>query len=214
MPGVRWDDVERVALCDALEQLGPDAPTLLPGWTASDLAAHLVQREHDPLAAPTLVLPVRYQRFADRRRDALLAGHGFEQLVTRIRTGPPPGLFRLPWVRATANLNELFVHHEDLRRANRLPPRTDLPAGLDDALWRNVRVGARYLTRRVHGVGLTVRRKGTDDAVVVRRGELTVTAAGGPAELLLFLFGREAADIDVTGPPDAVAALRASHLGM
>lgn len=214
MPGIRWDDVERGALCDDLERLGPGAPTLLPGWTASDLAAHLVQREHDPLAAPTLVLPVRYQRFADRRRDALLQGHGFKRLVARIRTGPPPGLFRLPWVRATANLNELFVHHEDLRRANGLPPRTDFPTKLDDALWRNVRVGARYLTRRVNGIGLTVRREDTDQDVVVRRAEPHVTAVGMPGELLLLLFGRAGAEVDVTGPPDAVAAFRASHLGM
>jgi uncharacterized protein (TIGR03085 family) len=128
--------------------------------------------------------------------------------------GAPPGLFRLPWVRATANLNELFVHHEDLRRANGLPPRTDLPAGLDDALWRNVRVGARYLTRRALSSGLTVRREGTDDDDVVRRGEPTVTAAGMPGELLMFLFGRAGTEVEVTGPPDAVAAFRASHLGM
>jgi len=214
MSGVWWDDVERAALCHDLERFGTNAPTLLPGWTASDLAAHLVQREHDPLSAPTLVLPVRYQRFADRRRATLLRRHGFDRLVTMIGTGPPVGLFRVPWVRATANLNELFVHHEDLRRANGLDPRTDLPPGLDDALWRNVRVSGRYLTRRVRGAGLTAHRAGTGEVVAVRRGEPTVTVVGPPGELLLFLFGRDAARVDLVGTPDAVAAVRAAHLGM
>jgi len=210
----RWDDVERAALCEALDRFGASAPTLLAGWTASDLAAHLVQREHDPLSAPTLVLPVRYQRFADRRRAILLRRHGFDRLVTMIGAGPPIGLFRVPWVRATANLNELFVHHEDLRRANGLDPRADLPMEMDDALWRNVRVSGRYLTRRVRGAGLMAHRAGNGDVVAVRRGEPTVTVVGLPGELLLFLFGRDTAQVDLIGPPHAVAAVRASHLGM
>jgi len=213
MSAVRWDEVERAALCDDLERFGPYARTLLPGWTASDLAAHLVQREHDPMAAPTLVLPVRYQRFADHRRS-VLCREGFDGLVARIRTGPPRGLFRLAWVRATANLNELFVHHEDLRRANGLDPRADLPMEMDDALWRNVRVSGRYLTRRVRGAGLMAHRAGNGDVVAVRRGEPTVTVVGLPGELLLFIFGRDTAQVDLIGPPHAVAAVRASHLGM
>jgi len=35
---------ERAALCDTLEQYGPDAPTLCTGWMTLDLAAHLVAR--------------------------------------------------------------------------------------------------------------------------------------------------------------------------
>ncbi|WP_088288213.1 TIGR03085 family metal-binding protein [Kineosporia sp. A_224] len=214
MQAVLWDDVERAGLCDDLERLGPDAPTLLAGWTASDLAAHLVQREHDPLAAPTLVLPVRYQRFADGRRDALRRRHGFERLVEMVRTGPPPGVFRVPWVRATANLNELFVHYEDVRRANGFGPRADLPPGLDDALWRNVRVGGRYLTRRLRGTGLRACRAATEATVALRRGDPTVAVIGPPGELLLFLFGRVDARVDLLGAPDAVEAVRATHLGM
>src|SRR5262249_52743320 len=40
-----FDAVERAELCDLLDELGPDAPTLLDGWTTRDLAAHLVLRE-------------------------------------------------------------------------------------------------------------------------------------------------------------------------
>jgi hypothetical protein len=55
--------------------------------------------------------------------------------------GPPPGLFRIGWVRSLTNLNEYFVHHEDVRRANGLGPRDDLTPASDAALWRNVRRG-------------------------------------------------------------------------
>ncbi|MEV4089519.1 maleylpyruvate isomerase N-terminal domain-containing protein, partial [Nonomuraea fuscirosea] len=36
---------ERAALCDLLDRLGPDEPTLCAGWTTADLAAHLAIRE-------------------------------------------------------------------------------------------------------------------------------------------------------------------------
>src|SRR6478609_8619122 len=54
---VLFDAVERQQLCDLLVELGPDSPTLLEAWSTRDLAAHLVLREHDHLAAPGLVLP-------------------------------------------------------------------------------------------------------------------------------------------------------------
>jgi hypothetical protein len=41
MAVLRFDDVEREQLCGLLEELGPDAPTLVSPWTAHDLAAHL-----------------------------------------------------------------------------------------------------------------------------------------------------------------------------
>ncbi len=33
---------ERAALCDALAETGPEAPTLCAGWLTADLAAHLL----------------------------------------------------------------------------------------------------------------------------------------------------------------------------
>ena len=42
---------ERRALCELLDETGPDAPTLCEGWTTGDLAAHLVLRERRPDAA-------------------------------------------------------------------------------------------------------------------------------------------------------------------
>ena len=110
---------ERLALCDLFDELGPSVPTLIEGWTAHDLAAHLVLREHDFVAGPCLVLPGPFPRFAARRKAGLAQRKDFTWLVARIRSGPPIGFFRIGWVRALANLNEFFVHHEDVRRANR-----------------------------------------------------------------------------------------------
>ena len=68
MTGLLFDAVERARLSDLLDDLGPEAPTLLVPWTTYDLAAHLVQREHDHLAGPGLVLPGAWARFAEQRR--------------------------------------------------------------------------------------------------------------------------------------------------
>ncbi|WP_319455196.1 MULTISPECIES: TIGR03085 family metal-binding protein [unclassified Mycobacterium] len=214
MDDVPLDAQERLELCDLLKQLGPSVPTLIENWTAHDLAAHLVLRERDLAAGPCLVLPGPFQRFAERRRVRLAKRKDFAWLVARIRSGPPIGFFRMKWVRSLANLNEFFVHHEDVRRANGYGPRRLTPA-MDAALWRNVRRGSRYLTRRLHASGLEVEWAGTDERVTVRTGEPTARLSGPPGELLLYLFGRQPiAQVEVSGPPDAVAALRRTHLGM
>jgi len=138
----------------------------------------------------------------------------FAWLVARIRSGPPIGFFRMKWVRSFPNLNEFFVHHEDVRRANGHGPRRLTPA-MDAALWRNVCRGSHYLTRRLHASGLEIEWAGTDERVTVRTGEPTARLSGPPSELLLYLFGRQAtAQVEVSGPPDAVAAVRRTHLGM
>jgi uncharacterized protein (TIGR03085 family) len=211
---VPLDTQERLELCDLLDELGPSVPTLIEGWTAHDLAAHLVLRERDLVAGPCLVLPGAFQRLAERRRARLANSKDFASLVARIRAGPPIGFFRIGWVRSFPNLNEFFVHHEDVRRANGHGPRSLSPA-MDAALWRNVRHGSHYLSRRLHAFGLEMEWAGTDEQVTVRPGEPTARLSGPPGELLLYAFGRQAAaQVEVSGPPEAVAAVRRTHFGM
>jgi Mycothiol maleylpyruvate isomerase N-terminal domain len=62
MSGLLFDAEERAQLSDLLDQLGPEAPTLLAPWTTRDLAAHLVLRERGYLAGPGLVLPGAWGR--------------------------------------------------------------------------------------------------------------------------------------------------------
>ncbi|OBG19332.1 TIGR03085 family metal-binding protein [Mycobacterium sp. 852002-51057_SCH5723018] len=214
MGDVPLDAQERAELCGLFDELGPSVPTLLDGWTAHDLAAHLVLREHDIAAGPCLVLPGPFERFAERRRAGLAGRSDFVGLVARIRSGPPVGFFRIGWVREMANLNEFFIHHEDVRRANGLGVRSFGPA-MDAGLWRNVRRGGRFLSRRLRACGLEVKWAGTDERVTLRSGSPVARLSGLPGELLLYLFGRQAAaQVEVSGPPEAVAAVRRTHFGM
>ncbi len=213
MTDLPLDAIERDRLCDLMRELGPAAPTLLEPWTTHDLAAHLVLREHDPSAAPGLVVPGAWGRLAERRRTAL-ARSDYAALLSTIRSGPPRGFFRLGWVRRLANLNEFFVHHEDVRRANGLGPRKDAGA-LDEALWRNVGFAPWLLTRRVRGVGVELAWAGTTKVVRARRGTPTVRLTGRPGELLLYLFGRQgAAEVEVSGPPAAVGTVERARFGI
>ncbi len=209
-----FDAQERRKLCDLFDELGPSVATLLEGWTAHDLAAHIVLREHDLVAGPCMVLPGPFGRFAERRRAGLAGRRDFSWLVARIRSGPPPGFFRIGWVREVPNLNEFFVHHEDVRRANGMDPRTLTPE-LEAALWRNVARGSRYLARRLRGAGLEIEWAGTSERLRVRPGEPAARLSGPPGELLLYVFGRQSvARVQATGPADAVAAVHSTHFGM
>lgn len=215
MPELPLDDQERVALCALLDELGADAPTLLDGWTTRLLAAHLIVRERDPIAAPCLVLPGGFARFAHRRTVSMADAHSFRWLVERIRSGPPVGFFRLPWVRSFPSLNEFFVHHEDVRRANGMSPRENLSTAMESALWRNACSAARYLSRRVRGTGLEIEWAGTGRRHAVRAGGAAAVLRGAPGELLLYLFGRRsAAAVDILGTRDAFAAIQSGQFGM
>jgi uncharacterized protein (TIGR03085 family) len=210
---VFFDAVERAQLCALLDELGEAAPTLLDPWTTYDIAAHLVLRERDLLAAPGLVVPGTWGRFA-ARRQAALTGRPFPELVATLRSGPPPGFFRVGWVRDFPSLNEFFVHHEDVRRANGLGPRRTPPAE-EAALFRNVVRGRWFLSRRLRGAGLELEWAGTERVVTARRGRPAARVRGRPGELLLFLFGRrDAAEVELAGPPEALEALQRTPLGM
>jgi uncharacterized protein (TIGR03085 family) len=208
-----FDAIEREQLCELLDELGPQAPTLLEPWTSLDLAAHLVLREHDLLAAPGLVVPGWWSRFAERRRLALTR-RPYGDLVATLRSGPPPGFFRIGWVRGFPTLNELFVHHEDVRRANGRGPRSISPDE-ETALFRNVSRSAWFLSRRLRGPGLELMWAGPDTIVRARRGTPTVRVRGRPGELLLFLFGRRnVANVESTGPAAAIDVVYRTPFGM
>ncbi|MET0902834.1 MAG: TIGR03085 family metal-binding protein [Acidimicrobiales bacterium] len=205
------DARERRELCDLLEELGPDAPTLCEGWTTADLASHLVVRERNPTAAPGILLggsfAARTLRFMDEAKAS-----GYRSLVDRVRNGPPFGPFAVPGLRTLINLQEYVIHHEDVRRANGLGPRTDRP-DLDEAIWGNLRRGARLLLRKVHGATVGLQRPGGDVIRTGRGPEVLVT--GEPVDLLLYLFGRDAAaQVDITGDAAARKLLAASPRGI
>jgi uncharacterized protein (TIGR03085 family) len=121
--------------------------------------------------------------------------------------------WRIPGLRPLLNLNEWTIHHEDVRRSNGRAARNDRPE-LDDAIWGLLARGARFSARKLEGVGLDIVRPDGPRATA-RKGEPTVELRGQPVELLLYLSGRKAvADVELTGPEDAVAAVAAAAFGL
>jgi uncharacterized protein (TIGR03085 family) len=178
---------ERAALVGLLRETGPDATTLCEGWTTYDLAAHLVTRESQPLAAPGLMIgrlhPITeaFERRAKRTP--------YPALLDRVDAGPPRwslgGLS--PALDNAINLTEFFVHHEDVRRPRDDTPRA-LPVEQADALWRTARGLARALgLRRSLRVTLAAPER---DPMTVGRGPGRITVRGDVGEIVLWLFRR------------------------
>ncbi|HET9732601.1 MAG TPA: TIGR03085 family metal-binding protein [Acidimicrobiales bacterium] len=199
---------ERAALADLFDELGPDAPTLCEGWAARDLAAHLVLRERRPDAAPGIVF--KPLSGYTERVQARVAATPWPELVARYRSGPPP------WLRPfdeTANLVEMFVHHEDLRRGGSGWSPRDLDPALGRALTARLRGLSRMLLRRSPvGVVASVPDQGL---ITLRSGDPAVTITGGAGEVVLYVFGRkDAARVELSGPDDAVRRFREASLGL
>ncbi|GAA5052613.1 uncharacterized protein (TIGR03085 family) [Thermocatellispora tengchongensis] len=211
---------ERAAISDLFERLGPDAPTLCAGWTAFDLAAHLVLRERRPAAAGGIALPALAGYTAGVQR-ALKERHGFEGLVRLVRSGPG-GFYRLiPGMDEAVNTLEYFVHHEDLRRAQEGWAPRELPPDLDNVIWKRLSAGARFMLRRspvgvvLHRIGAPEGAQGRAVALGGPKGGPRVEVTGTAGELLLFCFGRqEHARVELTGDPGAVARLKEAPLGV
>ncbi len=203
---------ERMALADELAVVGPDAPTLCAGWQAVDLAAHLVIRERRLDAAPGIML--KPLSGWTRRVQQGVAAQPYEDLVALVRSGPPRwSPLGWPGVDEAANALEMFLHHEDVRRAQRAwAPRSLTPAH-EQELWRRLGGIARLATRRAPG-GIVLRQP-NGEALTVRRGEPIVTVTGPPAELLLFASGRQRhARVELAGDPSAVARLWEAPFGL
>lgn len=203
---------ERKELCDLLDKVGPDAPTLCEGWKTADLASHLVLRERRPVAGLGIVvssLADHTKKVQDKLRDDT----PYPKLVDIVRHGPPL-VFR-PFDEPM-NTAEYFIHVEDVRRApaengasvgERL-----LPEGLENALWARVKFGAKGLAKKIPGKVVLVSPGHTQ--IEVGTGP-AATITGPPGEILLFLSGRGAvAQASFDGDPDIVAKLKSVNLGI
>ena len=198
---------ERAAMCDTFEKYGADAPTLCEGWDTLDLAAHLVAREARSDAAAGLVIPFlanHLQKVMDQYKTK-----GYEPLVAMLRTGPP--LMHRTGPLATANVNENFVHHEDVRRANGEAPRPDDPE-ISGILWKMLGFGTGKKT--LPGVALTLRTPTGTEKAVTKDGA-PVAMVGEVGELALYLNGRKgAAVVTFEGDDDAVAVVKNAKFGV
>jgi uncharacterized protein (TIGR03085 family) len=196
---------ERAALCDLLDELGPDAPTLCVGWTTADMAAHLVVRDRRPDAGPGLVIGPLHkwtERVERTRRDST----PYAELVQLVRTGPPYPM-RLHVLDEATNAAEYFIHHEDVSRPNDRAPRPP-DAGRDAALWRQLRLGgARALSKRA-GVPVGIERP--DGERIGHEAEDGIRIRGTVDELFLLSARPQVAVVVMDGPAAAVARLQES----
>ncbi|WP_203970680.1 TIGR03085 family metal-binding protein [Planotetraspora silvatica] len=204
---------ERAAISTTLDELGPDAPTLCEGWTTADLAAHLVLRERRPDAAGGIALSF-LSGYTGSVQNRLKNGRPYAELVEFVRQGPPIwSPYRIPGIDKVVNSVELFVHHEDARRAQPgWEPRV-LPPEAEESLWRQLKSGARLFLRR-SPVGVLLRRTGGGE-VTAGKTAPEVVVSGETGELILFAFGRaEHARVTFEGDEGAVRRLRETPLGM
>lgn len=200
---------ERAALVETMRSVGPDAPTLCEGWTTRDLAAHLVIRERRPDAAPGILVPALASYTAKVQKE-VAESSDWTELLDKIASGPPT-LSPFKLLDPLVNLNEMFIHHEDVRRAQAdWQPRT-FDAGTVKALTRPLPVMARLTMAKVPA-RVALRTPEGKTLVTVGRGP-AVTVTGAPEELLLFAVGRDAR-VTFDGDADAIRVVRETRRGL
>jgi uncharacterized protein (TIGR03085 family) len=203
---------ERAALCTLLDRLGPDAPTLCAGWSTYDLAAHLVVRERRPDAMPGIGLKP-LAGYTAKVQQRMKEAHPYPELVGLVRR--PGGVYGLvPALDSAVNTLEMFVHHEDVRRAQPSWEPRELDPEFERLIWKRVSAGARLMLRKAP-VGVVLHRLGGGVVLGGPKGRSRVEVTGRAAELLMFCFGRQRhARVELTGDPAAVEALREAPLGV
>jgi uncharacterized protein (TIGR03085 family) len=208
---------ERLALCRLFIKVGPDAPTECAGWTARDLAAHLVVRERRPDAALGVLVPPM-AGYGERIRTQLRDGTPYARIVEMVAQGAPAwSPFALPGVDSAANLVEYFTHHEDVRRAQPGWEPRELTPAFERTLWNRLAMARLTLRRAPAGVRLhwSAESRPGGPEQVVKRGAPMVTVSGGPAELMLWTLGRTSvARVAFDGDTEAVERLRAASWGI
>ena len=201
---------ERSALVETMRSVGPGAPTLCGDWTTRDLAAHLVVREGRLDATPGIAIPF-LAGYTDKVQRQVAASAEWDELLDKIASGPPIfSPFKI--LDPVANMGEMFIHHEDVRRAQ---PGWE-PRPLDDAtvkaLGRGLSIMARLTLAKAPARVSLRTPEGKTLATVGRGPELTVT--GEPQEVLLFISGRDAVRLEFDGDAALVDAVRASRRGL
>ena len=200
----------RRSLANELLEAGPDAPTLCAQWTARDLAAHLVVREHRPDAALGIAVPA-LARWTARVQTAE-AAQPFPEVVETFAGGPPLlSPFRIPLVQRLADPAEFAIHREDVRRAR--PGWQPLPAdpALFDVLWQRLRVIGSITARR-SPVGIRVVRTDAPGNLQLNRRSPQIILRGDPLEILLRISGRTEVNVEVIGDEATVRAFNSAGL--
>ncbi|MDK8822459.1 TIGR03085 family protein [Corynebacterium sp. HMSC08F01] len=198
---------ERSRLAELFLEVGPDAPTLNEGWNTFDLAVHLLIRESKPLALPGMFVDALSGM--TEKETSKVKARPYTEVVNEWAAGPPV------WIKpfdAAMNTAEHFIHHEDVRRGGgEVRPRDFSRTVNAQLLALAKRFGAMTLRKAQAPVILTPPDLPPvtlgDKAGVAQRGDDVVRVSGAPGELLLWVSGRNAAEIELTGALEALDGL-------
>jgi uncharacterized protein (TIGR03085 family) len=200
---------ERAALVETMRTVGPDAPTLCAGWTTRDLAAHLVVRERRLDAAPGIAIPF-LAGYTDKVQRQVASSTDWDELLDKIASGPPL-LSPFKLIDPVANMDEMFIHHEDVRRAQTGWEPRSLAADTLKGLRRPLAFMAR-LTMGSAPARVALQTPDGETLAAVGRGQqLTVT--GDVGELTLFVAGRDEAQLTFSDA-QVIEAVRAARRGL
>lgn len=205
-----WAQSERNYLCDLLDEVGPNHPTLCAGWTTADLAAHIVLRERRPDAAIGIVVSA----VANHTQTVMdgYKGREWSELVGLIRQGAPrwnPMSFGP--VNLMANTLEFFVHVEDVRRCIDGWTERQLPGEYQELLWSRLRTTAPLLWRKAT---VAVTLDNGESKILAKKNPLGpgVVVHGEVSELVLKSYGRSACHVTVTGDDASIALFNQTDL--
>lgn len=192
---------EHEALADTLTAVGPDAPTLLEGWTTQDLAAHLASLEAAagiPLflgrQAITRVYPrpTKGSRKVAARSQGRALAKGYDWCVERVRS---PHRLPMRLGGGPVAIFEVVTHHQDVLRADPALPQRSAPVELAECVpWLLA-----FHAKQLDGIRLEVETESGEWAA----GEGTpVVVRGDVGEVVLWLAGRAThAHVEVDADP-------------
>ena len=201
---------ERAGLVAEMRAVGPDAPTLCGEWTTHDLAAHLVVRERRLDAAPGILISALAD-YTAKVQDQVAADNDWESLLDKVASGPPL-LSPFKLLDPLVNVGEMFIHHEDVRRAAAGWEPRELDDATASAITRQISMMARMTLSKAPG-HVSFRTPDGKTVATIGRGP-TVIVTGAPAELLMFASGRDQHRATFSGEDDAVRALREGRSGL
>ncbi|QGU07647.1 hypothetical protein COCCU_08615 [Corynebacterium occultum] len=197
---------ERARLAELMLNLGPDAPTLCEGWDTQDLAVHLYIRENVPTGAAGIFLPP-FKSLLERAEKKQYA-RSFEEVVRDWAAGPQ-GLS--PWrlLDGVANTAEHFVHLEDVRRGGGVVEPRDFSERVSSELYGILKMMAKRMLAK-SPVPVILLADGQPPLVVAdsrgvsESGDDVLRISGAVGELLLWVFGRDAVKVEISGDPEVL----------
>lgn len=194
----------RQLLVNAFRDYGPEAPTLCTGWDAHDLLVHLYIRENHPIAAAGMYI----QSLAPKREEVeeKIKNTPWIRLIEEWGSGPKK-FNPARYIDKYLNACEHFVHYADLVRAQK-DWSFDKEPQLETKEAQELYAVLPFMARRflkysdcpviLFPEGFP-RVMGHDIRGISENGEDIIRVIGSVGEIILWLYGREKAQVTLSG---------------